>query len=327
MLWDGELDHSHSYNVGTCLFPRLLRPIGLHRPISLWDQPLVSLGCSLASLLYDISCAKRDLLPVSVTSGSETLSLNAADITSLGLDLLAPIGLDKFILVSAASPTPAATWPFPVEAHPVASSPLAKGMAERLKGDMELYAKQHAAHPKPVLLGFSPQDLKALVQNPEAVLPGAEGKARALLDALLALRTLDLKRATSAKALAIDLTKDTAGSAAAAATDICERKAFSLSRLSSYIPQAWFELLVTFLLSSRGECHLEGGAKVPVGHNHQSLCFACRQGGPSSADQSLSARIGCSLHRAPCRCKPHASHPLWTHLQSDRLDSGLSQCA
>ena len=204
---------------------------------------------------YDISCAKRDLLPVSVTVGSEALSLNEADITSLGLDLLAPIGLDKFIFIPAPSPTPPAAWPFPVEAHPVASSPLAKGMAQRLKGDMELYAKQRAARTKPVLLGFSSQDLKALVQSPEAMLPGAEGKARALLDALFTLRTLDLMRANSAKALAIELTKDTAGNAAAAANDTRERKAFCLFRLSGYVPQAWFELLVTFLLSSHGGCH------------------------------------------------------------------------
>ena len=215
----------------------------------------------------DISCSQRHLLPISTTSASGiTLDLSALDISSLGLELLLPIGLDQYVHRPTPAAAPPASWPFPVEAHPAASASLAKSMVQRLKGDIKLHAKQTAARPKPILLGFSPKELQALVQMPGVALPAAEGKASALLNALLALRAMDAQKAGQCADLALDLAKGTAGGGAAAEVDARGRKAFALSRLSGFVPKAWFELLVTFLLSSKGETR--EGVRITIGCGH-----------------------------------------------------------
>lgn len=186
-------------------------------PPAAWDPPAaVPLGgaapgpAALAAGLTvpsasNLSCASRELRAVEASApavsvggggggggggvGTTSVRFSADDVRSLGMQLLAPMDLRRWVSEPPPAAAAPAGWPFAVERHPAAAGPLAASMVQRLRGDMQLHAAKSAAHPKPALLGFSPREAAAVVAaggGGGAGLAGARDRAEQLLAALRA---------------------------------------------------------------------------------------------------------------------------------------------
>ncbi len=141
-----------------------------------------------------------------------------------------------------------------MERHPAAGSPLAKAMVERLRGDMALFEGRSASRPKPTLLGFAPAEVAALVSGGGGGggSTSAAERVSALLAALAAQGQADAAKAAAAQRIALSMAGDAAINHRSFGGDADGVGAFSLRQVAGFAPRSGFELLVSFLLSSKG---------------------------------------------------------------------------
>ena len=72
-------------------------------------------------------------MQASGSNPGDAVVFSADDVRSLGLDLMSPLGLSRWVSEPAPGATPATPWPFTVERHPAAAGPLAQAMTTRLQ--------------------------------------------------------------------------------------------------------------------------------------------------------------------------------------------------
>jgi hypothetical protein len=172
---------------------------------------------------------------------------------------LAPMKLEKFVnhltRIELGLPPVAGSLPFDVSGDRASQTHCSQATMERVATDVLKYSQKANSEKKPTLIAFTPGEIGTFHTNP-AVLSRAVGQLNNLIRGLNQAMEFDRKSLWNLmnRALAI-ATSDERSDTPNAGGPIGEINflRFRLGQVSEREPAAWFELLVSSILSTTGE--------------------------------------------------------------------------
>jgi hypothetical protein len=172
---------------------------------------------------------------------------------------LAPIRLEQYVSHLSRSesglPPVSAVLPFDVSGHRVIQTHCSQATMRRIQDDVLKYSSKANSEKEPALIGFSPQDIAGLHNNP-AILSKATAQLGKLATALNQAMEFDRRSLWNLmkRALAIATSEERSDSPSASGPEgEINFLRFRLGQVGEREPASWFELLVASILSTRAE--------------------------------------------------------------------------
>lgn len=188
-----------------------------------------------------------------------TVNIPAQQLQAFATKPLAPMKLEKFVeelnRAQLGEAPVSGTLPFNVGAERATQTHCSQATIQRITADVSKYAEKTNAEKKPILIGFQPNEIKSFHNS-----PGSLNKANDVLNKMN--RSLNSAMAFDRKslwnlmnrALAIACSDERSDRPGSGGTDgECNFLRFRLGQCSEREPSAWFELLVSSILSTTGE--------------------------------------------------------------------------